>query len=1560
MYVGIGCLSEGDHQFTAHAVSCPGLSDGEYPDGNEDYASTSVNVRHTPSVSVKVALTGPNTARATVSYSYPSPASAGSIALDFLDQQQELVVGSLPSLTGLQQTGQRTFDFTPSGSFIRATAYACDGSSVENVAGLVGTCSVNGNEGAQEKSCRECVGGPINLASGTMVYSEHDPVAGASVFGFQRTYENRNPYAGVFGAGWFSPFDAFATSQLLSGRRFVMISLENRDPVIFSERDGAFVQIWPKGEASLGGLTSDGTNWLYTSPNGRLRRSFSGTTGRLWRVTNVASARSTDFAYDSSGLPTSVTDSWGTFSWSIATDATNRRVTSISIPGESLTWDYQYTGTSLTAVIPPGGGTWRRYVYDGTDLTEVRDPLGNLIEGHTYDSWHRATSDLGSGRDISNIRYDPADAAGTSLTQVTWANGAVSNYRLAGVAGRHRTLDTDGGCTSCGTNDGVWAYDDDGHVIREQNARGFISELTWSAGQLTARSGPWAPLGCNPESDPAQCRQTSSSLGTTGLDPTPATRTATYVYGDALWPSKPTSITEASVLVPGESKIQTITHDALTGAPLTRTVSGWTDEPARLETRTTTTTLYDGSEGAAFDPGGTFLASWLGLPQPLGLRKSSDGPRTDVTDVTSVVYYPVDPSVPAYSRGRIAALRNALEHVTRYENYDVFGNARRVVGPDGVATETTHDALGRVLTSVTKGVTGCSTTDDPLCATDLTTSRVYTPASGPLARETRPGGGVMVYEYDGRGRITAVSRGPRSNDLREKIESTYDPATGQKKMERYLGYERRNWVEAKRESFAYDLFARLSTTTHPDSTTIAYTYDEAGSLLTVKDENHTTPNTHYRYDAAARLTEVRQTLGAGEVVTGYEYDDDGNLTAVTDPNGNVTAYVYDDFGQMLRQTSPVTGVTTYEYDAGGNLTRTADARGAVTTRSYDVLGRAMQLVTTGEGSSETITWGYDAGTFGIGRMSSMTDGLGTATYLYDRRGLLLTETRPIDGTSYTTSYGYDADGNRTKVTYPSGRVATATFDHAGRPTGMTGKLGKKSVTYVSGATYAPFGPMKSLAYGNGLTRSAVIDPRYRLDQLTLGTIADYDYGYDNAGNITSIADLRDGAYNRSYGYDDLNRLTSAGSGSGLWGTGSYGYDAMGNMTNYQIATRTGAFSYAGATPKLTNVVEAGVSIPVQYDAAGNELTGTRPNAGGASEQRWYTPRNSLHLVYLGAAGTKPRPCTPGQSCPAPAAGESYYEFGYDGRGVRALQRYRAASATTTAHHLYTPELSLLARRDVTSNGGLELVWFAGAPVAQEPWGVTGSTKWTFTDHLGTPLLQTNSSKAVVWRAEYEPFGNVYAMRTGTKDDQPLRFPGQMRLFDGATGTEERYNVFRWHRSGWGRYTQADPAHLRDDRNLFAYAAENPLTFIDPDGRMETNGPGCINGCPSGRSWNETRSDRLQKAFTAVCNDAKANRFSSDFDGLTDCVRKQCQKLRTIVCDDPVKCQRNTLGEMLEDQPTSILVCPYSDDGKPGNCTNKGTIFHEMMHKCWGRAPSGSHDVELSFTKKYYGEGKCGG
>jgi uncharacterized protein RhaS with RHS repeats len=48
--------------------------------------------------------------------------------------------------------------------------------------------------------------------------------------------------------------------------------------------------------------------------------------------------------------------------------------------------------------------------------------------------------------------------------------------------------------------------------------------------------------------------------------------------------------------------------------------------------------------------------------------------------------------------------------------------------------------------------------------------------------------------------------------------------------------------------------------------------------------------------------------------------------------------------------------------------------------------------------------------------------------------------------------------------------------------------------------------------------------------------------------------------------------------------------------------------------------------------------------------------------------------------------------------------------------------------------------------------------------------------------------------------------------------ELKYNLFRWYRAGWGRYTQADPIDWKGLVNPYSYAEENPLRYIDPDGR----------------------------------------------------------------------------------------------------------------------------------------------
>jgi RHS repeat-associated protein len=45
----------------------------------------------------------------------------------------------------------------------------------------------------------------------------------------------------------------------------------------------------------------------------------------------------------------------------------------------------------------------------------------------------------------------------------------------------------------------------------------------------------------------------------------------------------------------------------------------------------------------------------------------------------------------------------------------------------------------------------------------------------------------------------------------------------------------------------------------------------------------------------------------------------------------------------------------------------------------------------------------------------------------------------------------------------------------------------------------------------------------------------------------------------------------------------------------------------------------------------------------------------------------------------------------------------------------------------------------------------------------------------------------------------------------------QYNIFRWYRAGWGRYTQADPIGLEGGLHFYTYAGDDPINFVDPAG-----------------------------------------------------------------------------------------------------------------------------------------------
>ena len=175
-----------------------------------------------------------------------------------------------------------------------------------------------------------------------------------------------------------------------------------------------------------------------------------------------------------------------------------------------------------------------------------------------------------------------------------------------------------------------------------------------------------------------------------------------------------------------------------------------------------------------------------------------------------------------------------------------------------------------------------------------------------------------------------------------------------------------------------------------------------------------------------------------------------------------TSYTYNALGDLQQQTSPDTGATTNTYDSGGNLATSTDARNAVTTYTYDALNRvATASFTVGATTDQTLTYSYDAGTHGKGRLTGASDANHSLSWTYDEQGRVLTAGQTVGSVSKTTSYGY-ANGQRQSMTTPSGQVITYGYTN-----GKITSISVNGTALVSDVLYDPFGPVRQWAWGSG-------------------------------------------------------------------------------------------------------------------------------------------------------------------------------------------------------------------------------------------------------------------------------------------------------------------------------------------------------------------------------------------------------------------------------------------------------------------------------------------------------------
>jgi len=143
---------------------------------------------------------------------------------------------------------------------------------------------------------------------------------------------------------------------------------------------------------------------------------------------------------------------------------------------------------------------------------------------------------------------------------------------------------------------------------------------------------------------------------------------------------------------------------------------------------------------------------------------TEDGPRTDVSDITTYTYY--SDTTADHTMGDLQSVTNAAGKVTSFSKYNKHGQLLESTDPNGVLTVNTYDLRQRLLSNTVGG---------------QTTSYSYDPV-GQLKKVTLPDTSWVGYDYDDAHRQVAVydNKGNRTEYVLDNAgnrtgETTKDP-----------------------------------------------------------------------------------------------------------------------------------------------------------------------------------------------------------------------------------------------------------------------------------------------------------------------------------------------------------------------------------------------------------------------------------------------------------------------------------------------------------------------------------------------------------------------------------------------------------------------------------------------------------------------------------------------------------------------------------------------------------------------------------------------------------------
>ncbi len=575
------------------------------------------------------------------------------------------------------------------------------------------------------------------------------------------------------------------------------------------------------------------------------------------------------------------------------------------------------------------------------------------------------------------------------------------------------------------------------------------------------------------------------------------------------------------------------------------------------------------------------------------------------------------------------------------------------------------------------------------------------------------------------------------------------------------------------------------------------------------------------YDAFGKITSVIEYDGLNSYTTKYVWDTLGNLVEINDALGNIRSMKYDPLGNLLtltdlREVSDTNyGIYSYSYDDNNNLIQKITPNGNNVRYNYDSLNRIIGEINN---SMPQITYSYDSCSNGIGRLCSVSRiGSSIKNFIYTNRGLISEETTSLNTKKWSLFYEYDNQGNILSIKYPDQLLVRYTYNDLGQIINIDRKniITSPWVSVIDNISYNVLGQRESIQYANGRTQNYFYDDskQYQLIRNLLNAPVTYaypnfidtNYQWDTIGNLTQKIEnfnpLNPQIFN--YNYDGLSRLTSATKivNSPLSGySENYSYNAVGNILN---KTGAGSYLYDGTAPGVYANPHAATSVggvDYIYDKNGNVVEFGNPPDNTVLT---YSYRNEL-IKYQKI--TPPNPIL------------NTYLYDYLGARIKTTN----SLGITYNPSKYFEENATMNKRYIYLENQLIATLEGATPT-------TSNIYYIHPDYLGGTQIVTDSAGSLkVQDIEYYPFGQVLSNVKSGAFDESHKYTGHE--YDIDTGLN--FMQARYQHGGEGRFWQQDPIVREIDNskleslildpqrwNSYSYASNNPLKYIDPDGKF---------------------------------------------------------------------------------------------------------------------------------------------